>query len=88
MFVNCTVRALDGDGVEGGTFSKGGPAFKPPYEYSLDPADTLEAAVKAGAGPTLKPFLISNQRWRWGEPQGLTHIAVFYGGKSSGCPMV
>lgn len=53
VFINCTERAVDGDGAEGGTFSKGGPAFMPPYEYSLDGTATLEAAIKMGAGPTL-----------------------------------
>lgn len=28
-----------------------GPAFKPPYSYTADPVDSLEAKIRAGAGP-------------------------------------
>lgn len=50
VFINCTERGIDADDVEGGTFGNG-TAFRPPYDYSLDPTASLEAAVKANAGP-------------------------------------
>jgi pectate lyase len=53
VFVNCTDRVKDADGVEGGTFGNG-TAFTPPYDYTTGSTDTLEAAVLSGAGPTLQ----------------------------------
>lgn len=53
VFINCTKKGIDADDVEGGTFGNG-KAFKPPYNYTVDPTSSLEAAIKAGAGPTLK----------------------------------
>jgi pectate lyase len=34
-----------------GTAAASGMGFAPPYEYSLEPADTVESVVKAGVGP-------------------------------------
>lgn len=56
LFINCTERAVDSDGVEGGTFSNG-TAFTPPYAYATGSTDTLEAAVMAGAGPTMQTMM-------------------------------
>jgi len=54
VFINCTDRGVDADDVEGGTFGRG-KAFRPPYSYKMDHTDNLEAAIRAGAGPTLRP---------------------------------
>lgn len=56
VFINCTERAVDSNGAEGGTFSKG-TAFTPPYPYTSGSTDTLEAAVRMGAGPTLQTMM-------------------------------
>jgi pectate lyase len=42
VFTNCT-GTMDVTGK--------GPAFKPPYDYTADPVDSLEAKIRAGAGP-------------------------------------
>jgi pectate lyase len=50
VFINCTASAKDYDGVLGGTFDNGD-AFTPPYSYAPAATDSLEALIKAGAGP-------------------------------------
>jgi hypothetical protein len=51
LFINCAERTTDEEGVEAGTFGNGA-AFVPPYPYTADPTEALEAAVRDGAGPS------------------------------------